>query len=70
MNERKKNILLAVLVVGIISMTVAYAALSTTLNINGSASVQNIDQSWNIHFAHITNTNNEVVTHGVRYSWQ
>ena len=63
MNEKKKTILLAVLAVGVISMTIVYAALSSTLNINGSAKVQNIDSSWNIHFAHITNTQDEVKTY-------
>ena len=64
MTERNKNILLGVLIVGIVSMTIAYAALSSSLNINGSASVQNISESWNIHFAHIDNTANEVKTYG------
>jgi len=64
MTEKKKNILLAVLIVGVVSMTVAFAALSSNLNINGSASVQNISESWNIHFAHISNTANEVKTYG------
>jgi len=64
MTERNKNILLALLIVGVVSMTVAFAALSQNLNINGSASVQNLNESWNIHFAHITNTANEVKTYG------
>ena len=63
MNEKTKNILIGVLIVGIVAMTVAYAALSQTLNINGSARVQGKDDSWNIHFKHITNVANEVVTH-------
>ena len=64
MTERNKNILLAVLIVGVVSMTIAFAALSSNLNINGSASVQNLNESWNIHFAHISNTANEVKTYG------
>ena len=64
MTEKKKNILLAVLIVGVVSMTVAFAALSQNLNINGSASVQNLSDSWNIHFAHISNTANEIKTSG------
>ena len=60
MRERNKNILLGVLVVGIVSMTVVFAALSQNLNINGRAKVQNLDSSWNIHFAHISDTANEV----------
>ena len=39
MKERTKNILIAVLIVGLVSMTVAYAALTQGLNINASAKV-------------------------------
>ena len=46
-NDRK-NILLVVLVIGVISMTVAFAALSTNLRINGTANVA--ATRWNIHF--------------------
>ena len=48
MDNKKRNILLGVLIVGVISMTVAFAALSTTLSINGTASLP--ATSWNIHF--------------------
>ena len=48
MESKKKNILLGVLIVGVIAMTVAFAALSTNLRINGSANVA--ATSWNIHF--------------------
>ena len=48
MDNKKRNILLGVLIVGVISMTVAFAALSTTLSINGTASLPTT--SWNIHF--------------------
>lgn len=47
-NNKKKNILLGALIVGIISMTVAFAALTTRLSINGTANVA--ATSWNIHF--------------------
>ena len=53
MSEKTKNILLAVLIVGLVSMTVAYAALSQTLNINGSAQVAGAS-NWNIHFAELS----------------
>lgn len=46
-NDRK-NILLGVLVVGVISMTVAFATLSTNLRINGTVNVA--ATRWNIHF--------------------
>ena len=47
--NNKKNVLLAVLIVGIVAMTVAFAALSTNLRISGTASVPSTN--WNIHFA-------------------
>ena len=48
MNNKKKNILLGILVVGIISMTVAFASLATNLNISGTANTTAVN--WNIHF--------------------
>ena len=39
------------LIVGLVSMTVAYAALSTNLAINGTASVD--ATSWDIHFTNV-----------------
>ena len=47
--EKQKNFLLGVLLVGIVSMTIAYAALSTTLRINSAATVKG--GTWDIHFA-------------------
>ena len=49
MFDNKKNVLVAVLIVGVVAMTVAFAALSTNLRISGTASVPNTN--WNIHFA-------------------
>ena len=51
MSEKSKNILLGVLIVGLVSMTVAYAALSTSLTINGQATVE--ATKWDIHFANV-----------------
>ena len=48
MSEKSKNILLGVLIVGLVAMTVAYAALSTNLAINGTATVENT--KWDIRF--------------------
>ena len=48
MDTKKKNILLGVLIVGVVAMTVAFAALATNLRINGSANVA--ATSWNIRF--------------------
>ena len=52
MQEKTKNVLLAVLIVGLVSMTVAYAALSTTLTIKSSAKVNNT--KWDIKIDNFT----------------
>ena len=54
MNEKSKNILLGVLIVGLVSMTVAYAALSTTLTISGTASIP--ATKWDIEITDWTDT--------------
>lgn len=46
MKENTKNILLGVLIVGLVAMTVAYAALTTNLQINGTATVA--ATTWNV----------------------
>lgn len=53
MQEKTKNVLLVVLIVGLVSMTVAYAALSTTLTISSSAKVA--ASKWDIEFANLQN---------------
>ena len=61
MKENTKNVLLGVLIVGLVAMTVAYAALSTTLRISGTASVPNV--KWDIHFANAAvDTNATTIT--------
>lgn len=60
MNERRKNILIGVLLVGLVTISVAYAALNQTLNINGTAKVAS--GNWNVHFASVTS--GETVTSG------
>ena len=51
-NSRKiQFIILLVLVCLVGTMTIAYAVLSTTLNINGNAQV--MDASWDVHFDNI-----------------
>ena len=50
-NDNKvKNIILTVLVIGLVSMTIAYAALTQTLVINDNQVT--ITNDWNVHFAH------------------
>ena len=62
MDNRKKNILLGVLIVGVISMTVAFAALSTTLNINGTAGIPTT--RWDIHFDNGTDNTQSIHANG------
>lgn len=51
MKTRTKNTLLIVLIVGLVSMTIAYAALSTTLRIGSSAKIASSE--WDIHFENL-----------------
>lgn len=53
MQEKTKNVLLVVLIVGLVSMTVAYAALSTTLTISSSAKINNTN--WDIQITDFAN---------------
>ena len=55
----KKTVLLGVLIVGVLAMTVAFAALSTSLNIFGTANVA--ATKWNIRFESWVKTNPETV---------
>ena len=50
-NRKIQLIILLVLVCLVGTMSIAYAILSTTLNINGTAQVQ--DASWNVHFDNV-----------------
>ena len=52
MENRSKNIMLGVLVVGLLSMTIAYAALSSNLRISGTASVA--AATWDIRISNLT----------------
>ena len=60
--DNKKGVLIAVLGVGIVAMTVAFAALSTNLRISGTASVPSTN--WNIHFASWEEDTASTVTEG------
>lgn len=52
MNNNVKNVILLVLVIGLVSMTVAYAVLSQQLDITSTASVKG--SSWDIHFENLS----------------
>ena len=59
MQEKTKNVLLVVLIVGLVSMTVAYAALTQTLTIKSSAKINNT--KWDIEitdFAEVSGQEN------------
>ena len=57
-NRKIQFIILLTLVCLVGTMTIAYAVLSTTLNINGTAQV--MDASWNVHFENINVNPNSV----------
>lgn len=60
--ERKiKTLSIIALIVAVLGLTVAFAALSTTLNITGTAKVPNETTSWDIHF---DNLNTELIGEG------
>ena len=46
MSDKTRNLLIGILTVGIIAMTVAYAALSQTLNISGYSSDDGYDSDF------------------------
>ena len=55
---KKKNLVILVLFVIVIMMSVGFAVLSTTLNINGTAKVKS--QTWDIHFENVSITEGSV----------
>ena len=56
MNKSKKKSSFAVplLLLLVISISIGYAALSTTLNINGTSTIKK--QTWSVHFDTLTVT--------------
>lgn len=56
-NNRKRNKRLLLLVL-LLSITVGYALLSTTLKINGTASIKS--NTWDVHFANINEVSGSV----------
>ena len=55
-NTRAKNILLIVLLVAVLTLSVAYAFLSQTLSITSQATVGGKDANWNVRFTAATCT--------------
>ena len=54
--EKGKNILLIVLIIGIVSLTIAYSALVQRLDITSTAVVQKKETGWDVHFRTVTCT--------------
>lgn len=52
MSNTVKNVILGILVVGLIGMTVAYAALTQQLDIDSTAQVN--ASTWDVHFANLS----------------
>ncbi len=52
MSIKVKNIVLVVLLLGLISMTVAYAALTQRLDIESTAGINSLE--WDVHFANLS----------------
>ena len=49
-NEKRKNVILAMLSVAILALSIAYAALSATLTINTQTTVKGNTNNWKIEF--------------------
>ena len=56
-NSKKNLVIVAVLLI-VLFMTIGYAALSTTLNITGTANISTV--GWDVHFANIKVTSGSV----------
>ena len=61
-DRRALYIVLGIVMISVLTLTVVYAALSTTLNINGNAEVSSA--SWDIHLANVQ-LNSSSATTGV-----
>jgi len=64
-NEKSKNIMLVILLVSVVSLTIAYATLTQYLYINSQAVVSGASSSWDVRFTAATchATGNASITH-------
>ena len=53
-NQKKKTKLAVILLILVLLISVGYAALTTNLSINGTATVKN--QSWSVYFDNVVET--------------
>lgn len=59
MNKERemKTLVIAALVISVVAIGVGFAAFSTTLQINGTASVNTVGKTWNVLFTAVEKTN-------------
>ena len=60
MESKHKNALIGALLAVVFVMAVGYAAFAQTLNINGTATITNASENWNVHFDTDQTTENAV----------
>lgn len=61
-NNKIKNIILAVLVIGLVGMTIAYASLTQTLTINNNQAT--VSSNWRVRFAPTVTTSDTTRSSG------
>ena len=62
MESKHKNALIGALLAVVFVMAVGYAAFAQTLNINGTATITDASENWNVHFDTDQTTQNAVAT--------
>ena len=62
MESKHKNALIGALLAVVFVMAVGYAAFAQTLNINGTATITDASENWNVHFDTKQTTQNAVAT--------
>ena len=60
MKKKKNSSFLVIALLLIVTISIGYAALSTTLNINGTSTIKT--QTWDVHFANVKVTTNTGAT--------
>lgn len=60
MKKKKNSSFVVIALLLIVTISIGYAALSTTLNINGTSTIKT--QSWDVHFENVKVTTNTGVT--------
>lgn len=60
MKKKKNSSFVVIALLLIVTISIGYAALSTTLNINGTSTIKT--QNWDVHFANVKTTTNTGAT--------